>query len=185
MSFISTNILSEGSISGSTFFSGGTNLNLLFATGNDILVNKISGGTFNSNTRVLTLTNNTGGTFTVSGITDTYQTGGTFNVSGNSLTLNNNSGGIFTVTGVTNTLSASATLNFPSTGSRMSSDLTITVNGAAIGDAVSLGTPAAPTTNSVFVAFVSAANTVTVRFNNYTNASLDPASGTFKVVVHK
>ena len=153
MSFISNSILSEGSISGSTFFSGGTNLNLLFATGNDILVNKISGGTFN--------------------------------VSGNSLTLTNNTGGTFTVTGVTNTLLASATLNFPSTGSRTSSDLTITVNGADIGDAVSLGTPAAPTTNSVFVAFVSTANTVTVRFNNYTNGSLDPASGTFKVVVHK
>jgi len=60
------------------------------------------------------------------------------------------------------------------------------VTGAADGDAVSLGVPnAAVNANSSFTAWVSAANTVTVRFNNYSSSSIDPASGTFRVSVIK
>lgn len=81
---------------------------------------------------------------------------------------------------------ATATLNFPITATRTSSDLNITVNGAASGDAVSLGVPnAAVLTNTCFTAWVSAANTVTVRFNNYDNADKDPASAVFKVTIMK
>ena len=82
------------------------------------------------------------------------------------------------------TLTATATLNFPSTGGTSSSNLTITVTGAADGDVVQVGVPsAAAAANSCYTAYVSAANTVTVRFNNYTLGIIDPASGTFRVSV--
>lgn len=81
---------------------------------------------------------------------------------------------------------ATATLNFPITPTRNSSDLTVTITGAASGDAVSLGVPnAAVLVNTCYTAWVSAANTVTIRFNNYDNADKDPASAVFKVMVFK
>ena len=83
-------------------------------------------------------------------------------------------------------LTGSATLNFPSTSTNLSADLTITVTGAADGDVVSLGVPnAAVNANTCYTAWVSAANTVTVRFNNYSSGTVDPVSGTFKVFVTK
>ena len=83
-------------------------------------------------------------------------------------------------------LTGSATLNFPSTLTLLSADLTITVTGAADGDVVSLGVPnAAVNANTSYSAWVSAANTVTVRFNNYSAGTVDPASGSFKVFVTK
>lgn len=85
------------------------------------------------------------------------------------------------------TLYASATLDFPSTGAQQSSDLTVTVTGAADGDVVALGVPnsTASFANVCFTAWVSAANTVTVRFNNYTSGGSDPGSATYKVSVLK
>jgi hypothetical protein len=84
------------------------------------------------------------------------------------------------------TLTAAAALNFTSTSAQSSSDLTITVTGAADGDAVSLGVPnASINNNSSYSAWVSASNTVTVRFNNHSSGSIDPASGTFRVSVIK
>jgi hypothetical protein len=83
-------------------------------------------------------------------------------------------------------LPGSATLNFPSTNAQLSADLTITVTGAAAGDVVSLGVPnAAVNANTSYSAWVSAANTVTVRFNNYSSGTVDPASALFKVFVTK
>jgi hypothetical protein len=83
-------------------------------------------------------------------------------------------------------LTGSATLNFPSTLTLLSADLTITVTGAADGDVVSLGVPnAAVNANTSYSAWVSAANTVTVRFNNYSAGTVDPASALFKVFVTK
>ncbi len=81
-------------------------------------------------------------------------------------------------------LSATATLDFPSTAAQTSSDLTIGVTGAAVGDVVSLGTPV-QVANCSFSAFVSAADTVTVRLNNYSAGAIDPTSGTFRVQVTK
>lgn len=79
-------------------------------------------------------------------------------------------------------LAGSATLDFPSTGVGAVADLTITVTGAAVGDPVLLGVPnASITTTATFWAWVSATNTVTVRFSPKTTE--DPASGTFKVTV--
>jgi hypothetical protein len=83
-------------------------------------------------------------------------------------------------------LPGSATLNFPSTLTMLSADLTITVTGAEDGDVVSLGVPnAAVNANTFYSAWVSAANTVTVRFNNYSIGTVDPASALFKVFVTK
>lgn len=79
-------------------------------------------------------------------------------------------------------LSGSATLNFPSTASTAVSDLTITVTGAAVGDVVSLGVPnGSVTATATFSAWVSATDTVKVRFSP--KATEDPASGTFTVKV--
>jgi len=84
------------------------------------------------------------------------------------------------------TLTATATLDFGSTASQTTADLTITVTGAATGDAVSLGVPVeSVVSDSSFSAWVSAANTVTVRFSNHSASALDPASGTFRAVVIK
>lgn len=83
-------------------------------------------------------------------------------------------------------LSGSATLDFPNTPAQQESDLTITVTGAALSDVVSLGVANGSTTiSSCFTAWVSASNTVTVRFLNVGLLARDPASGTFKVIVWK
>jgi hypothetical protein len=77
-----------------------------------------------------------------------------------------------------------ATLDFASTNAQNSRDLTIALTGAALGDVVILGVPNGSTlTNSCFTAWVSSANVVTVRFNNYSSGALDPASGDFTVTI--
>ncbi|MBC7971536.1 MAG: hypothetical protein H7Z11_15680 [Verrucomicrobia bacterium] len=80
-------------------------------------------------------------------------------------------------------LSAIATLDFPSIAAQSSSDLTITVTGSAVNDVVNVGLPATPASGIDFNAFVSAANTVTVRAHNYTALSIDPASASYRVSV--
>jgi len=83
-------------------------------------------------------------------------------------------------------LNGSATLDFPNTSAASSSDLTITVTGASEGDIVSLGVPNGSVSgNSCYTAWVSATDTVTVRFNNYSGGGIDPSSGTFKIKVFK
>lgn len=78
------------------------------------------------------------------------------------------------------TLLGSASLNFPSTSATTVSDLTITVTGAVVGDPVMLGIPnGSVTATATYTAWVSAANTVTVRFSP--KATEDPAAGTFTV----
>lgn len=79
--------------------------------------------------------------------------------------------------------SAAAALNFGSIASLGSADLTITVTGAAVGDSVAMGLPAAPTAGIVFNAFVSAASTITIRAHNYTLGAIDPASATYRATV--
>lgn len=82
-------------------------------------------------------------------------------------------------------ITATATLDFPSIAANAKADLTITVTGAAVGDAVFLGLPAAPAAGLVFNAFVSAANTVTVRASNTSAAPVDAASATYRAIVFK
>jgi hypothetical protein len=86
-------------------------------------------------------------------------------------------------TALTKLLSASATLDFGSIAAAASADLTITVTGAATGNTVILGLPAAPTAGIIFQGFVSAANTVTVRATNITGAPVDPASASYRAAV--
>lgn len=79
-----------------------------------------------------------------------------------------------------------ANLNFPSTSAQTESDTTVSVPGAVVGDVVNLGVPnAAIVAGSFFNAWVSATDTVTVRFNNYSSTSKDPALGTFMIDVEQ
>lgn len=84
------------------------------------------------------------------------------------------------------TLTNTASLNFDLTSVNYE-DLTITVTGAADGDAVSIAVPnASATANVVFTAWTSGANTVTIRASRIDVASgADPASGTFRASVIK
>lgn len=88
--------------------------------------------------------------------------------------------GVTVATRLTNT----AALDFGSIAAQSHVDLTVTATGAVAGDCVSLGVPTASVTAGVvYSAWVSAADTVTVRANNYTAGALDPASGSFKVAI--
>lgn len=79
-------------------------------------------------------------------------------------------------------LSATASLNFDLTAVVVQ-DLTITVTGAAVGDTVSLGVDNAAVTGTIqYTAWVSAANTVTVRARTAAIGE-NPASGTFRADV--
>lgn len=81
-------------------------------------------------------------------------------------------------------LTAQGTLDFPSTAAQTSADLTIALTGAAVGDVVILGTAnASVLANCSYSAWVSAVNTVTVRLDNYSSSSKDPASGAFRVTI--
>lgn len=94
-------------------------------------------------------------------------------------------------TGNTGTMSwrnmgtASAALNFASTADGATSDLTMTVTGATVGDMVLLGIPngAQPAGGVWYQAWVSAADTVSIRLYNESGAAVDPASDTFSVMV--
>ncbi|HEX2896763.1 MAG TPA: hypothetical protein VHP63_01770 [candidate division Zixibacteria bacterium] len=82
-------------------------------------------------------------------------------------------------------LRSTASLNFPGTGAGAESDLTMTVTGAVVGDAVFLGVPTSSVVSGgAYTAWVSAPSTVTIRFFSYLNAAgADPAIGTFQAVV--
>jgi hypothetical protein len=85
----------------------------------------------------------------------------------------------------TSALRASASLNFPSMATLTSAELTITVTGAAVGDAVALAPPASVEAGLVWCGRVSAANTVTVRMYNSTASTVDPVAATWGVTVLK
>jgi hypothetical protein len=84
----------------------------------------------------------------------------------------------------------SAALDFGSILGGTSIDLTMSVPGAKLGDCVMLGIPnqaiagGANTTNVIFMAWVSAADVVTIRCSNNTDPipAADPVSGTFNVI---
>ena len=87
-------------------------------------------------------------------------------------------------------ISVSTALDFSSIGSGDFSDLTISLTGAAVDDTVfatCLNTAGRGATDGklIFEAFVSAANTVTVRAHNPTSGSIDPASYNFRVTIIK
>ena len=82
-------------------------------------------------------------------------------------------------------LTATATLDFPNTAAGAASDLTMTVTGAVSGDVVTLGVPnGSVPANGTFFGWVSAADTVTIRYaNNDLVTAYNPSSGTFRAVV--
>ena len=84
---------------------------------------------------------------------------------------------------ITKVLSASASLDFTSISAASQASLTITVTGAAVGDEVIMALPAAPTAGLVFNAFVSAADTVTIRASNISGSPVDAAAATYGVIV--
>lgn len=87
---------------------------------------------------------------------------------------------------VTSILTATSTIDFGSISAGATSDSSgITVTGAATGNAVMVGAPAAIEAGLVVTAYVSAADTVKVRVANVTGSPINPASGSFTVVVLK
>jgi len=105
---------------------------------------------------------------------------GTINYVSNNLEFTETS----TVYTLAKTLKATASLDFVSTTTNNSSELTITVTGAATGDPVSLAIPhALASSGTCFTAWVSSSDTVTVRFNNYSGSTIDPSSGSFTAAV--
>jgi len=95
-------------------------------------------------------------------------------------------GGTLSINGgtpVKGILSATGTLAFANQAAIGCNDLTITVTGAALGDTVSIGVPNGSIINgtAMFSGWVSATNTVTVRYCNLVSGQ--PASGTFRATV--
>ena len=85
-------------------------------------------------------------------------------------------------------ISGSESIDFNDTAGGGSTDVILAsvFTGAVTGDAVALGVPpAAVPTDGTFMAWVSAANTVTIRFANNNATSRNPASGTFTVKIIK
>ena len=81
----------------------------------------------------------------------------------------------------TNHRSATGTLDFSSIAANTTAELTITVTGAVVGDTCSATPNGAPEAGLVWSAYVSSANTVTVRLGNTTTSSIDPASRSWRV----
>lgn len=85
-------------------------------------------------------------------------------------------------TAITKVISATASLDFDLSSSA-SQDLTITVTGAALGDTVSIGIPnGSVTTDTLFMGWVSASDTVTIRALRISGTP-DPPAGTFRASV--
>lgn len=101
-----------------------------------------------------------------------------------------NSGtGLITTEWGSRQISGTASLNFGATAANTCDTLTLTVTGAADGDVVILGIPqalATADTAQVFWAWVSAADTVSVKRCNLTGSALsDPAAATVRATVVK
>ena len=79
----------------------------------------------------------------------------------------------------------SASLDFGSISAVETAELTIAVPTAVVGDAVSLGVPVTLDAGLVAMAYVSAADVVTVRIGNITAGAIDPDAGVFSVAVIK
>jgi hypothetical protein len=81
--------------------------------------------------------------------------------------------------------SGTASLDFPSIAAGQSQELTVTVPGAAVGDAVAAGPPSSLPAGLSATAYVSAVDTVSVRLSNPTAAAINPASASWKATAVK
>lgn len=104
-------------------------------------------------------------------------------VAGEGVTYTNTAPGYLLAEAVPDGLAATTTLDFPSVSAGGQQELTITVPGAAVGDVVALGRPAALENGLQVTARVSAADTVTVRCSNVTASPIDPASASYRVMI--
>lgn len=75
------------------------------------------------------------------------------------------------------------TLDFPSTGARKSSDIIVPFSGVKTDDFVSIDAKFPPNAN--FMAWVSGADAVTVRFNNYSGSVVNLSSFSVRLLVLK
>jgi len=82
-------------------------------------------------------------------------------------------------------LTGTTTVDLASIAAGTCAAVNITVTGAAVGDGVVVGAPAAPEAGLVWAGRVSVANTVTVRVCNVTGSAIDPASATWGCFVIK
>jgi hypothetical protein len=91
------------------------------------------------------------------------------------------------VAGIANgLLTGSASLTFAAIAAASEEVQTISVPGAEVGDCVSIGLPTTLPAGLAATAWVSSANTVSVRLHNYTTvATLTPPTATYNVAVHK
>ena len=94
---------------------------------------QITGGTYNSGTTTLDLFNNTGGTLSITGFTGTV-TGGTYNSGTSTLTLNNSDGTAVSITGITS--GSGSALSVGDGGTPVTDVSGITFSGASVIDNV-------------------------------------------------
>ncbi|HEY3265335.1 MAG TPA: glycosyl hydrolase family 28-related protein [Armatimonadota bacterium] len=74
-----------------------------------------------------------------------------------------------------------ATLDFPSIAAKGAAELTVTVPGAQVGDAVSVSPNGAAESGLVWSGYISAANTATVRVGNVSAVAVNPAARVWQV----
>lgn len=107
------------------------------------------------------------------------------NIKGGTISFNADANRQATVTNL-GFLTATKTHDFGSISHGDEEETTITVTGAAVGDAVFVGAPSAIEASLNWCAYVSAADTVTLRVQNVdSSGSIDPASATWRVTVLK
>lgn len=80
-------------------------------------------------------------------------------------------------------LTASGTIDYAELCDGCGLTQTLTLNGAAAGDRVALGLPAAIEAGIQATAWVSAANTISIRLSNFSGAPVNPASATFSAAI--
>jgi hypothetical protein len=93
--------------------------------------------------------------------------------------LQNLQGGTFHLT---KSLSGTTTYDFASIATTVTATTTVTVSGAVVADSVIL-TVQTPTDGIVYDAYVSSANTVTIRATNIKTVAVDPANSLYTVKV--
>ena len=156
--------LTVGTNTGTTFSIISSGSTHTFNTPIDI---RVTGGTKSGSTVVFT--NNTGGTFNVTGLTDTFVTGGTY--SSGTTTFTNNSGGTFNVTGFTGTWMNGFVNQTMISGSTLYYYINGSVTGAVFASRVARGT--------VFAGLSGTARYLVLRIN-----TAQPASGQISIGLH-
>jgi hypothetical protein len=86
---------------------------------------------------------------------------------------------------IVDVLYAKATIDFGSIAANLAADLDVTINGARPNDICLVGPPGSPDAEITFTAFVESNNTVTVRAANNSAGAVNPAAGTYRIMVYK